>query len=203
MFLTAPRGLFDSFRILLHCGLYQFLFLFFLSPLRLTGSDQRPIHRYGGFFLDEFSDLGPKEEECARILRFLVTKDAELRLVVAGYSLRSEHLQSILGSHDLLTATGRRYTLERCQITSPGDKDALLLQAVHFTLAALNREGDQEGNVIVFLVGWQEMCQAQKALKQKMPKLKIMMLHSDVIGNENEDVIETPEDDGRLVVYRQ
>ena len=36
--------------------------------------------------------------------------------------------------------------------------------------------------------------------QNKIPKLNIMMLHSDVIGNENEDVIETPEDDGRLVV---
>ena len=109
------------------------------------------MDRYGGFFLDEFSDLSPKDEECARILRFLVTQKAELRLVVAGYSLRSEQLQSILGGHELLTVTGRKYTLERCQISVSGDNNALLAQVVHLTLAALNRTGDQEGNVIVFL----------------------------------------------------
>ena len=37
----------------------------------LTGSQSRTlVLRYGGIFLDEFSDLDPKEEECARILHF-------------------------------------------------------------------------------------------------------------------------------------
>ena len=66
-------------------------------------------------------------------------------------------------------------------------------------LAALNRHGDQEGNVIVFLPGWQEMCQMQKALKKQVSVDK-MMLHMDVIGNNDEDIIETPEDDDRVVV---
>ena len=67
-------------------------------------------------------------------------------------------------------------------------------------LAAVNRHGDQEGNVIVFLPGWQEMCQVQKALKKQVFVDK-MMLHLDVIGNEDEDVIETPEDDDWVVVF--
>ena len=91
----------------MHCGLYHILFLFFFPPLRLTAGGH-VIHRYGGYFLDEFSDLTPTEEECATILRHLVTQDSELRLVVAGYSLRSEQLQSLLGDHKLFTVTGRR-----------------------------------------------------------------------------------------------
>ena len=132
-------------------------------------------------------------------MRFLDSQNPDLRLVVAGYSLRSEHLQSIVGKHHLVTVSGRKYTLERCQITSTGNKDALLLVAVDLTLAALNRVGDMEGNVIVFLPGWHEMCQVQKAFKKVHSTLKILMLHSDVIGNESEDLIDVPKDDGRVV----
>ena len=126
------------------------------------------IHNYDGYFLDEFSDLNPMEEECAYILRYMVTQDAELRLVVAGYSLRSEQLQSLIGDHKLITVTGRRYSLEQCRISLPGDSSALLTLAVHLTLAALNRTDDQEGNVIVFLPGMREMLQVQKALKKNI-----------------------------------
>ena len=152
----------------LHCGLYQFLFLFFFPPLRLTAGGH-VIHRYGGYFLDEFSDLNPKEEECARILRHLVTQDSDLRLVVAGYSLRSEQLQSLIGDHKLITVTGRRYSLEQCRISVPGDTSTLLTLAVDLALAALNRRNDEVGNIIVFLPGMHEMLQVQKALKKKHP----------------------------------
>ena len=127
------------FCVLYFCFVSSFPFSFFLSLLRLTSSNQGPIDRYGGIFLDEFSDLGPKAEECARILRFRVSRHPELRLVVAGYSLRSEHLQAIVGNHHLVTVSGRKYTLERCQIVSSGDKEALLQLAVDLTTVALNR----------------------------------------------------------------
>ena len=60
-------------------------------------------------------------------------------------------------------------------------------------LAAVNRHGDKESPVIVFLPGWQERWQVEKALKKKRVSV-------NVIGNEDEDVIETTEDDDRVVV---
>ena len=158
------------------------------------------IHRYGGYFLDEFSDLNPMEEECANILRHSMTQDADLRMVVAGYSLRSDQLQSLIGDHKLITVTGRRYSLEQCRISLPGDTSALLTLAVHLALAALSRTKDQEGNVIVFLPGMHEMLQVQKALNKKHPKLDVMLLHSDVIGTEEEDPIAKPADKNARVV---
>jgi hypothetical protein len=147
--------------------LYEILFLFFFSPLRLTGGG-RMIHNYDGYFLDEFSDLNPMEEECAYILRHMVTQDAARRLVVAGYSLRSEQLQSLIGDHKLITVTGRRYPLEQCRISVPGDTSTLLTLAVDLALAALNRRNDEVGNIIVFLPGMHEMLQVQKALKKNI-----------------------------------
>ena len=100
------------------------------------------MYRYGGgIFLDEFSDLGPKAEECARILRYVCGGDEApwMKLVVAGYALEPQHLQSILGNHHMLTVTGRKYTLERCHIDSSGDGDSLLQIATQLTTAALKR----------------------------------------------------------------
>ena len=158
------------------------------------------LYRYDGYFLDEFSDLNPMEEECANILRYMVKRNEELRLVVAGYSLQSEQLQSLLGDHELITVTGRRYTLEQCRISLAGDTSSLLALAVHLALAALDRTDDQEGNVIVFLPGMHEMVQVEKALNEKHPKLDVMLLHSDVIGTEEEDPIAKPADKKALRV---
>ena len=108
------------------------------NNLRLTSGNQHIVHRYGGIFLDEFSDLGPKAEECARILRYVCggVEAPWMKLVVTGYALEPQHLQSILGDHDLMSVTGRKYILEHCQIDSSGDKDSLLQIATQLTKAS-------------------------------------------------------------------
>ena len=169
--------------------------------LRLTSGNQHIVHRYGGIFLDEFSDLGPKAEECARILRYVCSSDEApwMKLVVAGYALDPQHLQSILGNHHMLTVTGRKYTLERCQIDSSGDGDSLLQIATQLTTAALKRSGDQAGNVMVFLPGWKEMCRVQQDLMEANPGLHVLMLHSDAVGDVNEDKVAVSEVVGQMV----
>jgi ATP-dependent helicase HrpB len=160
------------------------------------------VYRYGGIFLDEFSDLGPKDVECARILRFVCgsTDGSWLKLVVAGYALESQYLQSILGDHHLLTVTGRKYTLERCQIVSAVAGDSLLRIATQLTTAALNRSGDQAGNVMVFLPGWKEICTVQHDLMEAHPGLYVLLLHSEVVGDVNEDKQTVSAVDGPMVV---
>ena len=160
------------------------------------------MYRYGGIFLDEFSDLGPKDVECARILRFVCgsTEAPWLKLVVAGYALESEYLHSILGDHHLLTVTGRKYTLERCQIVSAVAGDSLLRIATQLTTAALNRSGDQAGNVMVFLPGWKEICTVQHDLMEAHPGLYVLLLHSEVVGDVNEDKQTVSAVDGPMVV---
>ena len=163
--------------------------------LRLTSGNQLIANRYGGIFLDEFSDLGPKAEECTRILRYVCgsVEAPCMKLVVTGYALEPQHLQSILGDHDMVTVTGRKYTLEHCQIDSSGDKDSLLQIATQLTKASLNRSGDQAGNVMVFLPGWKEMCQVQQDLMKDNPGLHVLMLHSDAVGDVNEDRVDVAE----------
>ncbi len=116
-----------------------------------------------------------------------------MKLVVAGYALEPHLLQNILGDHHMVTVTGRKYTLERCQIDSSGDRDSLLQIATQLTLAALNRSGDQAGNVMVFLPGWKEMRIVQQTLIAANPLLHVLMLHSDVVGDVNEDKVQVSE----------
>ena len=66
--------------------------------------------------------------------------------------------------------------------------------------AALKRSGDQAGNVIVFLPGWKEMCQVQQDLLKAFPRLNVLMLHSELVGDENEDKVVMSEVDGQMVV---
>ena len=65
--------------------------------------------------------------------------------------------------------------------------------------AALKRSGDQAGNVIVFLPGWKEMCRVQQYLVKDNPGLHVVMLHSDAVGDVNEDGVAVSEVVGQTV----
>ena len=65
--------------------------------------------------------------------------------------------------------------------------------------AALKRFGDQAGKVIVFLPGWKEMCRVQQELMKDNPGLHVLMLHSDAVGDVNEDGVAVSEVVGQTV----
>ena len=152
--------------------------------------------------MDEFSDLNSKEKECAQILRLICGSDKAswMKMMVAGYSLNSQELQSILGEHHLLSVTGRQHTLERCQITSSGDIESVLGIATRLTTAALRRGSDYTGNVMVFLPGWREMLIVQKDLLQNFPNLIVLLLHSEMIGDDNQEQVVLSDETGPMVV---
>ena len=72
-------------------------------------------------------------------------------------------------------------------------EDSLLQKAAQLTKASLNRSGDQAGNVMVFLPGWKEMFQVQQDLMKDNPGLHVLMLHSDAVGDVNEDRVDVAE----------
>ena len=86
------------------------------------------------------------------------------------------------------------------EIESSGVGDSLLQNATQLTTAALKRSGDQAGNVMVFLPGWKEMCQVQQDLMEANPGLYVLMLHSDVVGDVNEDKVVVSQEVGQMVV---
>ena len=69
----------------------------FLLP-KVDSWVSRPCSSVWRHFLDEFSDLSPKEDECAKIVRHICGSEATpwMKMMVAGYALTSQDLQSIL-----------------------------------------------------------------------------------------------------------
>ena len=80
-----------------------------------ANQEEHLIRRYGGVFFDEFSDLNPKEKECAQILRHICGCEATswMKIIVAGYALTTQDLLSTVGEHRLVSVTGRQHTLEQ------------------------------------------------------------------------------------------
>ena len=159
--------------------------------------------------LDEFSDLTPKEEEAARIVALLVRTASRTasetnsqrpspRLALAGYSLLQEDLQRIVGEHAFLHIEGRQHAMERCVVALlSNDPDVLLSIVAQLTLKALS---PGVGGVIVFLPGWKEITTVQKRLMAEWSNLDIVILHSDSVGDEDEDAADVSSVDNALPV---
>jgi hypothetical protein len=90
--------------------------------------------------------------------------------------------------------------MERCVVAPTLATIDILDVAAHLAFNAIAREGDQKGDVIVFLPGLQEILQVQMLLKQRLPNLTIWLLHSDIVGNEDETEIVLPDSDNERVV---
>ncbi len=157
--------------------------------------ENNPLHRCSGVLLDEFADLPPKSAEACRLLGRLARGDTangdellpQTRIVVAGYGLCPAYVQEVLGQHEFLTITGRFHTLDRSAVF-PKQQNADLLQiAAQLAVAALLRTGRLKGDVIIFLPGRQEIAKVQHCLQELWRgPLRIVILHSEVIGTEEE-----------------
>ncbi len=154
------------------------------------------LYRYAGIFLDEFADLTPKSEEACRMIGRLLQNEKlwkGLRVLVAGYAIQATYVRQIFGDHRFVVVTGRKHTMERCVVSPTTDQENILQIAAELALAAIARRGTREGDVLVFLPGLHEMLIVQGILKSKDASLKVYLLHSDAIGNEDETIQDVPE----------
>jgi len=149
-----------------------------------------PIYRYGSFFLDEFADLGPKEEMAARTLGSLLQGGrlwSEVRIAVAGFGVSSAYVESLLGQHSFLKVDGRFHDMYRCIVACNDGQGDVLELAACLAAAALSRPGLRSGAVIVFLPGMAEIRRVESFLRNGSPKVRVSILHSDCIGCEEEE----------------
>ena len=61
-----------------------------------------PIRRYKAIILDEYADLGPKEQEMGRMLRALLDSkllQANTKLVVTSAALDQDEINRLIGSN--------------------------------------------------------------------------------------------------------
>ena len=78
--------------------------------------------------------------------------------------------------------------MERC-VVMPPSKGELLATAAHLAIAAVQRRGPRAGNCMVFLPGIAEIAEVQYRIKTEVPECTILILHSDCMGNEDEEEI--------------
>ena len=130
----------------------------------------RLLKRYKGFLLDEFAILSasdengtmqqPQQAECGHIMSRLVRWNPDTtRLIVASATLRQEHVCKCFDEEAGLLATSvRRFALQRF-VAAPMKMKNMLNACAELAVAALKR---QDGNVIVFLPGLQEILTTQE-----------------------------------------
>ncbi len=90
--------------------------------------------------------------------------------------------------------------MERCVVAPTNATIDILAVAASLAFNAIVRKGDQKGDVIVFLPGLQDMLDVQSILKQRLPTLTIWLLHSDLVGNEDETKIDLKDTENKGVV---
>ncbi len=77
--------------------------------------------------------------------------------------------------------------MQRC-VAAPKSRDGDLLGlAAHLAAHALARRGRRRGAVLVFLPGLQAIRKVEKFLRELRPEAEITILHSEVLGNEEEE----------------
>eukprot|EP00959_Pyramimonas_sp_CCMP1952_P461766 9482150-Pyramimonas_sp.AAC.1 len=132
----------------------------------------------------------------ARILGSLLRRGHlwnTVRIVVAGYSITPSYVEAVLGEHAFLSVQGRVHDMLRVIVAPRGDVADALPLAAHLAVRASSRSDHRHGAVMVFLPGMQEILEVEKLIKNATQNVIITLLHSDIIGNEDEETNTTDE----------
>ena len=162
------------------------------------------------FLLDEFSGKAaggdslevaadPQTMEIARLLaRFVRDNPRTHRLLVTGAALDKHLMDAVLPGADFMAFTGRMYPLERCIIAPRKfNRDEILTLCTQ--LICITIEND-EGNILVFLPGLDEIMRLGELVKQNLGRhgVNIVRLHSHLLGEgETSQEHADPSSDGR------
>ena len=82
---------------------------------------------------------------------------------------------------------GRLHNMHRAIVAPRDSKSDVLALAAHLAARALGRTGVRHGAVIVFLPGMAEIRRVESLLRLSNRSIRISILHSDVIGTEEEE----------------
>ena len=156
--------------------------------------DHNLMQRYNASIFDEWADLSPKLSQMLTTVANMIDQGFlgnDFRLVLMSAALEWIELENVFGGKaGLLSVTGRKHTMERC-VVSPMNKDGLLDVAASLALNAVCRGGKRRADCMVFLPGIQEIISVQKkVLEAKIPDLRIVLLHSDCLDDEDEEELD-------------
>ena len=161
----------------------------------------RWLSAYDTLIIDEAHERSLNIDFLLGVLRQLVTRRRDLKLVIASATLDSERFSRHFGGAPIVDVAGRTYPVEvRYRPPSEDEDEPDLADAVvAATLELASEAGGRPGDVLVFLPGEREIRETAEALRKcHPPHTEILPLYARLSAEEQQRVFAPPA--GRRIV---
>lgn len=128
------------------------------------------LSRYSCIILDEAHERTLATDILMGLLKLVIKKRADLKLIIMSATLDAEKFQSYFGNAPLLAVPGRTHPVEI--FYTPEYQEDYLVSAVRTVLQIHGSEPPGSGDVLVFLTGEEEIEEACRKIKLEADRMR-------------------------------